>query len=275
MNVLSFISANFVARQTGYRMTGGWEQGDATTNAWFRPLETFPERFDAMLAEVQADGYAHIDLWVAHLHFNWATPEHMAAAREALARRGLKVTSIAYHGTGEEELLKVCRQLRELDCDLISGGTDLLVNDRPRLVRILRGQGLRLAVENHPEKSAAELAARMGKGDEDVIGAAVDTGWFGTQGCDAAQAVHELKGRIFHLHLKDVKARRAEKTGFQLIDMGHETCALGAGIVPVEQCVKVAVRDGFTGPISFEHEPEEYDPNEDARAGLRQIESWL
>lgn len=275
MNVLSFISANFVARETGYHMTGGWTHGEEATNAWFSPAGTFAERFDAMLGEVQADGYSHVDLWVAHLNPRWATPEHIAAAREALARRGMKVTSIAYHISGEEELRKVCRQLRELDCDLISGGSDLLAGNRPGLVQILREQGVRLAVENHPEKNAAELAARMGEGDGDVIGAAIDTGWFGTQDCDAAEAVSALKGRIFHLHLKDVKARRAEKTGFQLIDMGHETCALGDGIVPVEQCVKIGLKDGFTGPISFEHEPEDFDPNEDARVSLARLKSWL
>jgi sugar phosphate isomerase/epimerase len=115
----------------------------------------------------------------------------------------------------------------------------------------------------------------MGEGDEDVIGAVVDTGWFGTQRYDAAEAIAALKGRLFHIHLKDVKERRKEPTGFQLIDMGHETCRLGAGIVPVERCVKTAIRDGYTGPISIEHEPEDYDPSEDARASLLLLKSML
>lgn len=42
-----------------------------------------------------------------------------------------------------------------------------------------------------------------------------------------------------------------------------------------EPCVKTAVRDGFTGPVPFEHEPEAFDPNEDARVSLARIKSWL
>ena len=45
MNTLSFISANFVARQTSYNMTGSWMHGDTTTQDFYRPLETFEPRF--------------------------------------------------------------------------------------------------------------------------------------------------------------------------------------------------------------------------------------
>ena len=65
---LSFVTANFVARQLDYRMEKGWMQGDDATQAWFSPLATFAERFDAMLGEVKALGFSAIDLWAAHLH---------------------------------------------------------------------------------------------------------------------------------------------------------------------------------------------------------------
>ena len=41
MNTISFMSANYVARQVNYQMTEGWMQGDAAPNAYFRPLDTF------------------------------------------------------------------------------------------------------------------------------------------------------------------------------------------------------------------------------------------
>jgi hypothetical protein len=40
MTTVSFMGANFVARQVGYNMTDGWGQGDAATNEYFRPLAT-------------------------------------------------------------------------------------------------------------------------------------------------------------------------------------------------------------------------------------------
>ena len=57
MNTISFNTANFVAREIGYAMTEGWMQGDAATQAWYRPLDTFGSRFGAMLDEVVALGF--------------------------------------------------------------------------------------------------------------------------------------------------------------------------------------------------------------------------
>ena len=81
----SFMTANFVARQIGYRMHR-WREGDEATNAWFAPLETFHDRFEAMLVEVKALGFSSIDLWAAHLHFRWATLQHVATAKALLGK---------------------------------------------------------------------------------------------------------------------------------------------------------------------------------------------
>ena len=76
MNILSFMSANFVARELGYGMTQGWMQGDATTQAFYKPLETFEQRFDALLGDIAADGFTAMDLWGAHLHHAWIFYHH-------------------------------------------------------------------------------------------------------------------------------------------------------------------------------------------------------
>ena len=59
--------------------------------------------------------------------------------------------------------------------------------------------------ENHPEKSPQEVLALIGDAD-DVLGAAIDTGWWATQGYDPVQAIRDLRERLFHVHLKDVEA---------------------------------------------------------------------
>ena len=48
-NLISFMSANYVARQVNYRMTEGWMQGDGAAQDWFRPIGTFRQRFDDLL----------------------------------------------------------------------------------------------------------------------------------------------------------------------------------------------------------------------------------
>lgn len=95
MNTISFMSANFVARQLDCHMTGGWMQGDNATNDYFRPIETFGERFGALLADVSAMGFRAIDLWIAHLNPGWATDEHISMARELPAEHKLAVASLA------------------------------------------------------------------------------------------------------------------------------------------------------------------------------------
>jgi L-ribulose-5-phosphate 3-epimerase len=101
MNLISFMSANFVARQLNYNMPlNQWAVGDGATQAWFRPLESFEQRFDELLGEVAALGFTAIDIWLAHLHPNWATRDHIAVATclwrapkhdgPTLAKEGLK-----------------------------------------------------------------------------------------------------------------------------------------------------------------------------------------
>jgi predicted dehydrogenase/sugar phosphate isomerase/epimerase len=276
MNHVSFMSANFVARQVGYHMTQGWGEGDRSAQAWFSPLATFEARFDEMLGEITALGFTHLDLWTAHLHYQWATPEHLAIARRLLAARRLAITSYAgWFGEQLTDLRAACRVCTALDIPVLGGNTALLSTHRAALVATLREFGLVFALENHPEKNPAELVAKLGAGDEDIIGVALDTGWFGTQRYDALAALRELAPRVKHLHLKDVKAPRAEKTGFDMIDRGHETCCLGAGIVPVELCVKLLPSLGYRGAIGIEHEPEDFDPRPDAQASRLFVEEWL
>jgi len=275
-NTISFMSANYIAREIGWHMPGGWMQGDGAANAWFSPVETFPERFDGLLRSVKALGFDACDIWTAHLNWSWATERHLSAARELLGKHAMTVPSLAggFGGTFEE-LRAACRVAQAVGAPVLGGGTALLVGHRSGLVGVLREHGLRLGVENHQEKTPQELLERLGRGDEDVVGAAVDTGWFGTQGYDSARALEALAPRLFQVHLKDIKARRKEKSGFQLVDAGHETCRLGGGIVPVAECVRVLKRHGYGGAIAIEHEPEDFDPSEDCRVGLHYVRRLL
>lgn len=269
------MGANLVARELGYRMTDGWGQGDAAAQAHFRPIETFEARFDALLGEIAALGFEAMDLWSGHLHYTWATPEHVAIARRLLAKHELRVVSYA-GGFGESlpAFRSACRLCAELNIPMLGGGTPLLRSRRAEVVAALREFGLIFAWENHPEKSVEEILAALGDGDEDIVGVALDTGWLATQKVDVLAAVRALAPRLKHLHLKDVLAPRAEKTGLMFVDMGHETCRLGDGIVPVEAVVRMLPEIGYTGVITIEHEPEEGDPREAVRESAERVRAW-
>jgi L-ribulose-5-phosphate 3-epimerase len=257
--VISFTTANYVAREVGYAMHG-WGHGDRATNEAFAPLATYPEKLDELLRDVAALGFGAVDLWGAHLGADWATDEHVEIAVDALHRHGLTVTTYATW-VGPANIERACELTVALGASIIGAGFS---GDPQALAPALAKHGVRLGVENHPEKTPADVLAKIAAGGE-MFGATVDTGWWGTQGYDAARAIEELGEHVLHVHLKDVLA----------LDEPHETCRWGEGIVPIEECVRVLQRMGYTGALTVEHEPETFDPTDDVRAMREQLEGWL
>lgn len=264
MNPISFMTANFVARQVGYHMTD-WGHGQDAAMDYFQPIETYEDRFSALLDEVCAMGFAYIDLWLPHLHPDWATDEHLAIANTALAQRGLKVSSLAgWFGSTPEEFERCCKVAKAVGTHVLGGMSSLVTERREEIVRLMEHYDTLMAIENHPEKDPAEVLAQIGDGGRMRIGTCVDTGIWGIHGYDAAKAIAELKGHIFHIHLKDVLHVGA-----------HESCRYGRGIVPLEKCVRLLLDMGYTGGFSVEHEPTDYNPTEDVVASAAMLRGWL
>jgi L-ribulose-5-phosphate 3-epimerase len=264
MNIISFISANFVARELGYNMTEGWVQGDTATEAFFAPLETFQTRFDAMLLEVKNMGFRAIDLWGAHLNPQWATLEHLEIARASLQSHGLSVPSLAAWCGSLEQVEGFCHVANAVGASVIAGGVPILTEKRIEVIAILKHHNIKLGLENHPEKTASEVLQLIGDGGEGFVGAACDTGWWGTQGYSAPQAIIDLKDHLLAVHLKDIKAAHA-----------HDTCKFGDGIVDIQACAAAILEVGYQGPIGIEHEPEHHDPTQDVLESQKMLNIWL
>jgi L-ribulose-5-phosphate 3-epimerase len=265
MNTISFMSANFLAKESGYHLTGGWMRGDGATNARFEPLEYFETRFAEMLNQVRGMGFEALDLWTAHLNPAWATPEHIAIARQLLTQHQIQVVSLAgAFGQTQDEFLAACRLAAALEVPLLGGSTPLLFSDQRFVVGALREHNLKLGYENHPERNGQEVVSKIGDEGADCIGVTVDTGCFGTEGYDAAVAIQELAQRILHIHLRDV-------TG-----VGQEDSRrFGTGVVPLQECVRVLQDQDYRGALSVEHEPMTFDPTQDCIASLAHLKGWL
>ena len=259
MTTISFMTANYVAREVGYAMHG-WGHGDRATNEAFAPLDTYREKLDELLGGIAELGFGAVDVWGAHLSPDWATDGHVDIAVEALHRHGLEVSSYAtWVGAGNVE--RSCELALALGTSLIGAGFS---GDVGQLAPVLEKYGVRLGIENHPERTPQEVLDKIAAGG-DQVGASVDTGWWATQGYDAARAIEELGDRVLHVHLKDVLA----------VGEPHETCRWGDGIVPVEECVQTLRRLDYGGAIAVEHEPETFDPTDEVRAMRAQLEGWL
>ena len=261
---LSFMGANYVGRELGYGAADEWGPYDVATNAAFEPLESYGERIDEVFASISAAGFGALDLWLAHLNWRWATPEHVRIARNSLDRHGLRVVSLAGNlGATAAELESACGLANALDVDLLGGMGEVLRNDLPGAVSVLRETGVRVGYENHPEKSPQEVLELIGDAD-DVLGAAVDTGWWATQGYDPVQALRDLGARLFHVHLKDV-----EEPGT------HISCMHGTGCARIDACVDELVASGYQGALTVEHEPFDRDPTEEVIRMRELIEARL
>ena len=136
---LSFMGANYVGKELGYGAADEWGPFDVATNAAFEPIETFGARFDDLLTAIVAAGFEALDLWVAHLNWRWATPEHVAIARDLLDRHGLRVVSLAGNfGATPAELASACALANALDVDLLGGMGDVLRTTAPGAESVLR-----------------------------------------------------------------------------------------------------------------------------------------
>jgi sugar phosphate isomerase/epimerase len=263
MNRISFMLANYVARPIGYNMDG-WGQGSKATIAHFAAAETFAARFDEYLQDVRSLGFDAVDMWTDILGPPVLTPGHIEDAKAVLREYNLKVLSYGgWFGSTPEEFTSVCDLAVALGAPVLGGSTNMLEKDRAFVVRALKERGLRLGLENHPE-SVEQMLDRIGDGGEGTIGTTVDTGWYGTHAIDAADAIERLAPHVFLVHLKDV--REVEQ---------HNTCRYGDGVVPIERCVRVLQRMGYSGSISVEHEPEHYDPTGEIADNLRMLRGWL
>lgn len=258
-NAIAFMTANYVARETGYAMHG-WGHGDRATNEAFAPIGSYERRLDELLGGIAALGFRWVDLWGAHLSPDWATDDHVEVCNRVLERHGLRVASYATW-LGRSNVERSCELALGVGTSLIGGG---ISGDPGDYVPLLQKYDVRVGLENHPEKTPAEVLAKIEQGER-MLGATVDTGWWGTQGYDAARALEELAPHLLHVHLKDV-LHEGEP---------HDTCRWGEGVVPVEECVRTLRRLGYAGTLSIEHEPETYDPTQQCAEMLAELEGWL
>ena len=160
---VSFMSANFVARQSGWQITD-WGDGDRATNAWYAPLPTFRARFDELLEAVDTFGTDALDVWTSHLNPQWATDEHVAIASERLRAHGKPVVSLAgWYGGDLAEFERTCQIAAALGKPVLGGGTSAWDRDRDGVLALLERYDLRLAFENHPaERTPEDIRRRIG-----------------------------------------------------------------------------------------------------------------
>jgi len=261
----SFMSANYLGREKGYRNVTGFGEGKTSLAEAYSPESTYPERIDALFAQIAGLGFKGVDLWNAHCHHTWATPCHIKAVREASEKHELELVSMAGglppDLEGTEQGLRLCR---DLGCPMFGGSANALPDHAEAVEKLLIKYGVKLAFENHPaEKTPEDVLTKIGHGRFPHIGVALDTGWWGTHDYPVEKAIDALRDWIFLVHLKTV-----QKPG------AHEAARWDEGCVDLRAAVQQLKRVGYRGWISLEYEPLAHDPSEDCRQLLQLATSW-
>jgi len=250
---IAFNTANLVARFTGYRFElKNWGMQHQKTVA-----ATDETAWRAICQEIAAAGYTAVEIWAAHIDPAKMTADRMATWKRVLADNGL--TAVGCAGGFTVETLRVCEGM---GIPAINGG---LWDSPPvaEIEKLSKKTGIRYNYENHPEKSAQEVLEKI-NGGSDMIGVAVETGWFASQGANCPAEVQALGKLVRHLHVKDVTHVAS-----------HDTCPLGKGIADLSKVIAQLKSSGYSGWYSWEDEPENRNPMDIAVESRRWIESQL
>ncbi len=121
-----------------------------------------------------------------------------------------------------------------------------------RLEELASDAGLRTALHPHwglAIATGADIERLLGASD---VGLCVDTGHIYLAGTDPVDVVKAARGRVLHVHLKDVDPARAERvrsgeTPFRESVIDGLFVPLGEGAVDIAGVIKVLEDDGYRG----------------------------
>ncbi|QGG55917.1 sugar phosphate isomerase/epimerase family protein [Paenibacillus sp. B01] len=249
----AFMTANYVAKEVGYKDVTDWFKDwgrctEATIRSFHR--SQFELKFESLISGIKENGFDAIELWVGHLHPETATDEMVRKARGLLDKYELSVVSYTASFSSPnmtvEEGARRFEIARAIGAPLLASSFN--VSNAELIVELSQRYGIFFGLENHPERNAQEIIEKISPYSP-WIGAALDTGWFGTNSCDVSAAVGELAPYLKHVHLKDVLAAGA-----------HDSCGLGEGVVDIKGALRELHAIGYQGALTLEHEPYDHDP---------------
>ena len=263
---VGFITANFVAQAAGFDGSNDWGAHDRLTRSEIQPADLADP-----IAEIGTLGFDGLSIWTAHCWYHGCSPSDITTLRELAAEAGLEMFAYAGgfglppdggDGDPRSDWRRTFEVADALGANHLAGGFGDPDN-REIVVDLAEEFGMPFGFENHPEGSVEEIQDAIA-GYRPLIKVAFDTGWAGTQGFSAPEAIHALGDDIIEVHLKDVTEHGS-----------HHSCALGDGVVDIPGCLEALREIGFDGWISIEHEPYDRNPMPEIRTSMNRLESWI
>jgi sugar phosphate isomerase/epimerase len=218
---------------------------------------------------IQGMGIHFVEFYGEHLAAN-ATDEKIAETRKLLDSAGIKLNAHGVNHFSQDH--EANRKLFEFAKR--AGFRNLTADPAPdsfdSLDKLCAEFDIRICIHNHGPGHRYNKIADVVKAVQDRhpnIGACVDCGHFIRTKEDPIKAVHELKGRVFGLHLKDDTKQ----------DGGSQNVVLGQAHLDVPALFAALKATNFPadGSLSLEYEANPTNPIDDMKACLEVIKQAL
>jgi sugar phosphate isomerase/epimerase len=227
------------------------------------PGERFPRGSLDVVGEARALGAELVSLETCFL----PSPGAVDAAELAAAAGRLSVAlawghpdGLEYGGSAEalDDLLAWIEVAPALGCRLVrlvaasprvERGPDTLARTAGALAAACdaaRAAGVELALENHADLAAAEIAELIARVDDPLLGVCLDTANAIRVGDDPLEATRLLAPNVRLVHLKDVEADWADPVA------GPRSVPYGTGVVPLREVLDTLAGSGYDGAVCVE-----------------------
>lgn len=255
------LSAGFVGTTVLGRSLSAWAAAakEAGLNLGIQMYSLRGYSADEAIGHAYDIGFRHLEFYPGMYPIN-STTEQIAAMKEKLAAKGLKITA---HGVNRftkdaeanRRIFEFARQagIRNLSADPDPDSFD-------NLDKLVAEYDIRIAIHNHGPKhrynKVTDVLAAI-KDHDPRIGACADLGHYIRSAEDPVEVVRSLAGRLYGVHLKDF-AEMQDKTKGVILGRGH---------LNVEQVFAAMKQAGFPddGALSLEYEENPSNPLADIR----------
>ncbi|HVW00432.1 MAG TPA: sugar phosphate isomerase/epimerase [Planctomycetaceae bacterium] len=206
------------------------------------------------------------------LHYWEAFPGHLPmttvpkqVAEEKDLLKGADVTLLAYGVLGfsanETDARSKFDYAKAMGFETLSADPKKDKGTFDLLDKLCEEYKINIAIHNHGPGAMYDKiddVVNMVKDRNPRIGACVDTGHYLRSKENPVEALERLKGRVFGVHLKDVKDAKI----FTI---------LGEGDLDIVGCLKVLKRDNYKYSLALEYEENPANPQSDIEACLRNV----
>ena len=237
------ITCSYYMRIYGYNPPENMNWGDMC-DKWRAELDG--AGFLELAREIRGLGYNSIEIWEPTYSFMKYSNEEAKAMGNELTAMGFQQIAYCIGGWGASSapVVNSAYQFAQaLGAKVVVGCIQEPEKILPTVEAAGKKYGMFYAIENHPKpnlESPDEIAEAIRP--YETVGANLDTGIYNSQGYDLLGAYAMMKGKIFHVHLKDTKK-------------GQRGCLpVGDGDAALAELIKLLAADKYKYMLSVEYE---------------------